>query len=159
MAAYLTKYFVKPPSKFILPPYKNKYSGLAISHRGDENNVCFDLSNLFYARPISGRLWGCSHSLSSARSLSYTVDTAEMRSMNDELRESCKKEIQKTYCNFYHLPDDYYDKLAYGQLKHEYMGHLFKIRKKKNLHQFEVFGEDGEQITDKRILRKLEKKR
>lgn len=156
MAAYLTKYFVKPPSKFIRPPYKNKYGGLAISYKGDEDRVSVNFSNLFYCRPISGRLWGCSHSLSQARSLAYTVDQNEMRAMTAELRERCKREVQKSYCNTFHLPQDYYDKLAYGQLKHEYLSTLRKVRKTKLLHQFEVFGENGELITDKRILKKLQ---
>lgn len=157
MAAYLTKYFIKPPAKFTSPPFKAKYGGLAISYKGDPDKVSINWQNIFYVRPISGRLWGCSHSLSEARSLSYTVDTSEMRAMNSELRQAKTKEVQKTYCNFHHLPADYYDKLSYGQLKHDYNVHRLKIRKVKDFHQFELYGPDGEIITDQKILRKFEK--
>jgi len=157
MAAYLTKYFIKPPAKFTMPPYKPKYEGRASSRRGSEEISLGEVKGLHYIRPINGRLWGCSHSLSAARSLSYTVDIPEMRSLNSEIRAACIKESQRTYCNFFQLPEDYYTKLSPGQLKHDYLFHLSKIRKKKNLHQFEIYGEEGELITDKKIIRKLAK--
>jgi len=157
MAAYLTKYFIKPPTPFTKPPYLPRFGGLAISFRGNPD-IGYEIpTTLFYIRPISGRLWGCSHSLSQARSLSYTVDIPEMRSMNDDLRQAGTKEKQKSHCNFHILPDDYYKNLSHGQLKHDYLAHLLKIRKRKNLHQFEIYGEDGEQVADKKILAKFDK--
>lgn len=157
MAAYLTKYFIKPPAKFIKPPFKNKYGGLAISYKGDEDKVSVDFKNVFYIRPIQGRLWGCSQSLSKARGMSYIVDETEMRSFNQEFRDVGAKEIQKAYCNFFHLPDDYYKNLPTGAIKHDYLAHLLKIRKRKNFHQFEIYDGSEQQVTDKKIIAKFEK--
>jgi len=157
MAGYLTKYFIKPPTPFTKVPYIPKYGGLAISRRGSEEIGFVFPTTLFYIRPIAGRLWGCSQELSRARSLSYTVDIPEMRTMNDEIRESGARESQKTYCNYYQLPDDYYEKLSYGQLKHDYNVHKLKIRKVAVKDRYDIRGEDGLQIADKKILRRFEK--
>jgi len=156
MAAYLTKYFVKPPASFTNPPFKQKYAGLTISFRGSEEVGYKFPENLYYVRPLSGRLWGCSHSLSAARALSYTVDVPEMRAMNADIRAAGAKEKQKTYCNFYQLPANYYDNLSHGQLKHDYNAHLLNIRKKKNSAQLEIYSPEGDLITDKKILVKFE---
>ncbi len=155
MAAYLTKYFIKKPSPFVQPPYKKLPGDINCIRNGQPVYWLDPPKELFYIRPISGRLWGCSHTLSKARSLSYTVDVPEMRALNDELRHSGASEKQKTYCNFYQLPDDYYDKLAPGQLKHDYNFHRATIRKRDKLHQFEVWDHEGQLITDARILKKL----
>lgn len=153
MAAYLTKYFIKPPAQFTKVPKKPTFDGLTVSRRGSTECALDFPCKLFYIRPISGRLWGCSHSLSKARGLSYTVDVPEMRSINNELREAGAREQQKSYCNFFKLPDDYYKNLTHGQLKHDYLAHVGRIRKKKHFHQFEIYDEKGELITDKKILR------
>lgn len=155
VAAYLSKYFLKP-KKISMPPEKNYLHGLPNYYHSNKSEVYSkSLGTLRYIRPIVGRLWGCSHSLSQARSLSYTVDAGEMRSLNSEIREASVKEIQKQYCNYYQLPSDYYDNLTHGQLKHDYLAHVLKIRKKKLLHQYEIYSAEGEPITDKKIIRKF----
>lgn len=157
MAAYLTKYFVKPNVQKEKAPFlpitifqtnKGKYFTRA--------EFC-DGRRVFWIRPITGRLWGCSQSLSKARAFSYIVDTAEMRSLNNDFRDAGAQEIQKAYCNFFKLPVDYYSKLQHGQVKHDYLAHLLKIRKKKNFHQFEIYDGSEQQVTDKKIIRKFEK--
>lgn len=157
MAGYLCKYFIKPPTPFTKTPYAPKYGGLAVSRRGSEEISFTFPEKLFYIRPIAGRLWGCSQSLSQARSLSYTVDIPEMRSMNQEIRDSGAREQQKTYCNYYQLPDDYYDKLSFGQLKHDFNVHKLKIRKVAVKDRYDIRGEDGLLIADKKILRRFDK--
>lgn len=155
VAGYLTKYFLKP-KKISMPPEKNYLAGLPNYYHSNKSEVYSkSLNTLRYIRPITGRLWGCSHSLSQARSFSYTVDVPEMRSINSEIRQSAVREIQKQYCNYYQLPSDYYDKLSHGQLKHDYLAHVLKIRKKKLLHQFEIYDAEGQPITDKKIIRKF----
>jgi hypothetical protein len=157
VAGYLSKYFLKPKT-ISMPPEKNYLDGLPnYYHSNKEEVYSKSLGVLRYIRPINGRLWGCSHSLSQARSFSYTVDTLEMRAMNGEIRGEAVREIQKQYCNYYQLPSDYYQKLAPGQIKHDWQMHLLKIRKKKLLHQYEIYSAEGEPITDKKIIRKLEK--
>ena len=157
MAAYLCKYFIKGEPKHTKPPYKKKWEGVEYQPKGHTHMHPLNLDTLHYIRPISGRLWGCSHGLSQARSLSYVVDTSEMRSLNSELRESGAKENQKPYCNFFMLPDDYYDKLSFGQLKHDYNVTKLKIRKVAIKDRYDIRGEDGKQIADKKILRRLAK--
>jgi hypothetical protein len=157
VAGYLCKYFIKGKPKFQKPPFAGGYQNPSDATGRGTVIIGSNLSGLHYIRPINGRLWGCSHSLSKARSLSYTVDTSEMRAMNSDIREVCKEEIQKTYCNYFKLPDDYYEKLSFGQIKHDYLAHLYAIRKKKNLHQFELYNSEGELIEDEKIIRKFEK--
>ena len=157
MAAYLCKYFIKPPAKFIQPPLANKYGGLAISFRGDPDAVYTDFVGIHYIRPITGRLWGCSQELSKARNFSFIVNVPEMRAINGELREAGAHETQKTYCNFFKLPPDYYDKLAYGQLKHEFNVRCLKIRKESVKDRYDIRGKDGLEIADRKIHRRLEK--
>lgn len=89
--------------------------------------------------------------------MSYIVDTSEMRSFNQEFRDAGAIEIQKAYCNFFKLPADYYSKVCMGQVKHDYLAHLLKIRKRKNFHQFEIYDGSEQQVTDKNIIRKFEK--
>jgi len=157
IAGYLCKYFIKPPAKFIEPPFKNKFGGLAVSRRGSEE-IYFEFpEKVFYVRPISGRLWGCSQELSKARKLSYTVDVPEMRALIQELRDVKSKERQSTYCNLYHIPDDYYQKLSEGQLKHDYLLHIMKIRKIAVKDRYDIRDETGKQIAEKKILRRFEK--
>lgn len=157
MAAYLTKYFIKPNVQKERAPFlpiqvfqtnKGKYFTRAEFCSG---------KTPFYIRPITGRLWGCSQSLSKARSLSYIVDVPEMRSLNQEFRDAGAQEIQKAYCNFFKLPADYYSKICAGQVKHDYLAHLLKIRKRKNFHQFEIYDGSEQQVTDKRIIAKFQK--
>ncbi len=157
MAAYLTKYFIKPSVQ------KEKAPFLPIvvfeTSRGNyftRAEFCSGKTP-FYIRPITGRLWGCSQSLSQARNMSYIVDVPEMRAFNGDLRDEGAKEIQKAYCNFFHLPKDYYKNLGAGQLKHDYLAHLLKIRKRKNFHQFEIYDGSEQQVTDKRIIAKFHK--
>jgi len=157
MAAYLTKYFIKPPTAFAVPPFKPKFDGLAVSKRGnDEISFSFP-EKLFYIRPISGRLWGCSQSLSKARSLAYIVKNDEMRALNQEIRDSGAIEKQKEYCNFFILPSDYYKKLSFGQLKHDYLEHLYKIRKTRNLNQYEIYNTEGDLMSDRKTIKEVEK--
>ena len=157
MAAYLTKYFIKPPLKQTKPPYKPTFNGLQYSPRGHAYMHPINLESLYYVRPLAGRLWGCSQTLSQARNLSYIVDTPEMRTLNDELRVSGAVEKQKAYCNFFMLPNDYYSKLSYGQLKHDYTQTLLKIRKRNNFSDHEIWNENGEPVTDTKILLKFAK--
>lgn len=157
MAAYLTKYFCKPDPRATKPPYKPKMPGIEYQCRGHVDMHPLDLNSLAYIRPIGGRLWGCSQTLSKARSLSYIVDQGEMRSLNQEMRDAKAKESQKPWCNYFQLPDDYYEKLSPGQLKHDYLLHLHKIRKRKKFHQFEVFDEEGQLISDRRVLKQIQK--
>lgn len=157
MAAYLTKYFCKGEPQHTRPPFRKKFEGIEYQPKGHTHMHPLDMSNLFYIRPIQGRLWGCSHTLSQARSLSYTIDVPEMRATNDELRTCGAREKQNTYGNFYKLPDDYYENLTYGQLKHDYNFHRRKIRKDTNLHQFEIYNQDGSIINDPRVIARLKK--
>lgn len=157
MAAYLTKYFVKAPTKFQKPPFAKRYGDLTATRHG-QDIFYFELpEKLFYTRPLTGRLWGCSHNLSKARSLSYTVDTAEMRSMNDEIRAEASHEMQKTYCNFFKLPADYYDKLAYGQIKHDYEITRKSIQSAERWGNWNIHDNEGNEITDKKIIRRFAK--
>lgn len=157
MAAYLTKYFVKPNVQ------KEKAPFLPIAVFQTNKGKYFTRAEFcsgktpFYIRPITGRLWGCSQSLSKARGFSYIVDKSEMRAMNYHLRDDGAIEIQKAYCNFFKIPADYYLKQTAGQVKHDYLAHLLKIRKKKNFHQFEIYDGSEQQVTDKKIIRKFEK--
>lgn len=157
MAAYLTKYFVKNPAKHTEPPYKPKFTGPTISRRGSEEIAWEPTTKLVYIRPINGRLWGCSQQLSKARSLSYIVDIPEMRALTQEIRADARREVQKKYCNFFELPEDYYEQLSDGQIKHDYELHRAAIRKKRSLKGWEIYGTDGKQITDKKLLRIFEK--
>ncbi len=155
MAAYLCKYFIgqkhvdEKTGKKKLPKYKDRIE--AGYHARDPN----DPDQLYVDRPISGRLWGCSHSLSQARNFSYVVDTGEMRSLNYELRLHSYKEIQKDYCNFYHLKNDFYSVHAKGEIQKDFYERLLKIRRKKTRNQFEIYDFAGEMITDKQVIKKL----
>jgi hypothetical protein len=80
-----------------------------------------------------------------------------MRSLNSEFRDVGAIEIQKAYCNFFKLPVDYYKNLSHGQIKHDYLAHLLKIRKRKNFHQFEIYDGSEQQVTDKKIIAKFNK--
>jgi len=157
MAAYLTKYFIKSPPAATQPPYAPKFQGVEYQPKGHTHMHPINFASLHYIRPLAGRLWGCSHALSQARSLSYTVDVPEMRALNSELREAAVKEIQKPYCNYFQLPEDYYDKLAYGQLKHDIEAHKLKIRKVKVHDRYDIRGVDGKEIAEKKILRRFDK--
>lgn len=152
MAAYLTKYFIKG-GKISMPPQNNYLHGLPNWFHSNKKEVYLKyVPTVQYIRPINGRLWGCSHSLSQARNFSYIVDGPEMQTMNYELRKESTKETQRNYCNMFYLKPGFYDRLPPGPIKTDYLANLLKIRKTKYLHQFEIYGLDGELITDKKIL-------
>jgi hypothetical protein len=157
MSAYLTKYFIKANQNENYPPLKPSH---LIRTNKDvrftrEEFVNSKIHN--YIRPINGRLWGCSHSLSQARNLSYIVDSDEMRSLNSELRKESTRETQKDYCNFFFLKDGFYQRLPAGAIRDDYNNHLSKIRKKRYFHQFEIYDSEGEIITHKSTLKKFKR--
>ena len=157
MSAYLTKYFIKG-GKISHPPYKNYLQGLPNWCHSNKQEVYLKyVPEVKYIRPINGRLWGCSHSLSQARNFSYIVDEGEMRAMNESIREQSFKEIQKDYCNFFMLsdPENFYS--GRGEIQDDYRNHLSKIRKKRYFHQFEIYDSEGEIITHKSTLKKFER--
>lgn len=157
VAGYLSKYFLKN-RKTSRPPYLPiANSPLNYLQNNKAEFYCFNFDTMHYIRPISGRLWGCSHSLSQARSLSYTVDVPEMRAMNSDIRSAGTNEKQKTYCNYFQLPADYYEKLSYGQIKHDYELHRAKIAKSKASRTWEIYDEKGCIIEDEKIFRKFVK--
>lgn len=157
MAAYLTKYFIKN-GKVSMPPEKNYLHGLPNwYHSNKQEFYTAEIREPKYIRPINGRLWGCSHSLSQTKNFSFIVDSDEMRSMNAELRAESTREKSASFCNMFYLKDGYYDRLPAGEIKTEYLNHLSKIRKKRYFDMYEIWDEEGKLITDKSTLKKVQK--
>lgn len=157
MGAYLTKYFIKPRAKENYPPFIPSHLIRTNKDIRFTREEFINATPHNYIRPIQGRQWGCSHSLSKVRNFSYTCGSDEMRTDVHHLRQCSSKETDSTFCNMFLLahPKNFYGGNSIVSL--EYAKNILSVRKTLHRGMYEIYSPEGKIITNQKIIRKLVK--
>lgn len=99
-------------------------------------------------RLITGRLWGCSHSLSQAGKKYLIIDKDEFKSIANELdayslatiKTKYKEEVPKflQYTGYYVLPQNWYNDLPECQLRQQWFSELELLRQTRQVQLFPI---------------------
>ena len=107
------------------------------------------------SRIIQGRLWGCSQTLSSIKPFKHLMERRRAATLHENYRKECVKEISNEYVTTYLMPATYYGNTGDPDVEDWYNATRASVRKKRYLHQFEIYGDDGKIIEDKNIVEKI----
>lgn len=128
LAAYLAKYYCKSYIKNISDLPSDQVFQMTDEEITDK-----------VRRPISGRLWGCSHNLSRILNMTQTVDWSEGQQIHSDLLQQGAEIREMDYTTVYSLPPDYWKNLPECKLKQDYIRALRIIRKSNFNYQTEIY--------------------
>lgn len=152
MAAYLTKYFTKGfKYKLIRTGKLSDWHVLAFRKKTKERiKIPYEKSKC--ERIIIGRLWGCSHTLSSIKPFKLTMEVPRAKEFLSWYRLQEYREFNNEYVNCFTLPKGFYDAIDDVGLKDWYNRTCLNVRKKRFFDQVEIYTGEGDMISDKKIL-------
>jgi len=100
-----------------------------------------------HRRIISGRLWGCSRNLSSAKNIFFTLNENEAVNEFNSVKSLPQDVRYYDYCSVKYTAPTFFEALPECELRKKYYAKIKEIRFGKAEDEFSFFNENGEPIT------------